>query len=73
MRDKPELGKAPEGHTLYSATTGKLVFTASNMPAAPCWQGIRTVAAAGSGNGLAPIPAGVFKPDLQGSAAVDLP
>ena len=35
LHEKPATTKAPEGHTLYSATTGKLVFTASNMPAVP--------------------------------------
>lgn len=71
MRVKPELGKAPEGHTLYSAATGKLVFTASNLPAPPAGKAYELwLLPAG---GLAPIPAGVFTPDLQGSAAVIFP
>jgi hypothetical protein len=35
LHEKAPLVKAPEGHTLYSAASGKLVFTATNMPPPP--------------------------------------
>ncbi len=71
LREKPQTTKAPEGHTLYSATSGRLVFTASNIPAPPPGKAYELwVLPAGKG---APIPAGTFKPDLQGNAAVIFP
>ena len=71
LHEKPATTKAPEGHTLYSATTGKLVFTASNMPSVPAGKTYQLwVIPAGKG---APIPAGIFKPDMQGNAAVIFP
>jgi hypothetical protein len=35
LRQTPQLSRLPEGHVLYSAMSGKLIFTASNMPAPP--------------------------------------
>jgi anti-sigma-K factor RskA len=71
LHEKPQPGKAPEGHTLYSATSGKLVFTASNIPAPPAGKAYELwLLPAG---GRAPIPAGVFTPDRQGNAAVIFP
>jgi anti-sigma-K factor RskA len=71
LHEKPALMKAPEGHALYSATTGRLVFTASYLPMPPAGKAYElwVIPAAGG----APIPAGVFTPDLQGSAAVVFP
>ena len=71
MHEKPLITKSPEGHTLYSATTGKLVFTASNMPAAPVGKAYELwVIPAGGGK---PIPAGTFTPDIEGNAAIIFP
>ena len=71
LHEKPSAAKAPEGHTLYSSTTGKLVFTVSNMPAVPAGKTYELwVIPAGKGT---PIPAGTFKPDMQGNAAVIFP
>jgi hypothetical protein len=63
--------KEPEGHVLYSATTGRLVFTASNLPGPPPGKAYELWLLPAAGG--APIPAGVFSPDLQGSAAVVFP
>lgn len=71
MHEKPQAGKSPEGHTLYSASSGKLVFTASNMPAPPAGKAYELWLLPAGGS--APIPAGVFTPDLQGNAAVIFP
>ena len=70
MHEKPSLIKAPEGHVLYSATSGKLVFTASNMPAPPQGKAYELWVLPVKGS---PVPAGMFTPDLQGSAAVIFP
>jgi hypothetical protein len=62
----------PEGHVTYQPTTGALVFVADHLdPLAPAktyelWL-LPTTA------GEAPIPAGLFKPDLNGNATVVLP
>jgi anti-sigma-K factor RskA len=71
LYEKPPLTKSPEGHTLYSAASGQLIFTASNMPAPPAGKAYELwVLPIG---GTAPVPAGVFKPDLQGNAALVFP
>ena len=70
LHEKPSLIKSPEGHALYSATGGKLVFTATNMPAPPPGKRYELWLLPAKG---APIPAGMFAPDLQGSAAVIFP
>ena len=71
LHEKPAMTKDPEGHTLYSATSGRLVFTASNVPAPPAGKTYELwILPAGKG---APIPAGTFKPDLQGNAAIIFP
>ena len=71
LHDKPAINKVPEGHAIYSASNGKLVFTASNLPQPPAGKAyelwILPVA------GTAPVPAGVFKPDNEGNAAVIFP
>jgi anti-sigma-K factor RskA len=71
LHEKPGLTKAPEGHVLYSAASGKLVFTASNMPAAPTGKAYELWVLPAAGG--APVPAGIFTPDLQGNAAVIFP
>ena len=71
LHEKPAINKSPEGHALYSAASGRLVFTASNMPAPPVGKAYELWVLPAAGG--APIPAGVFTPDLQGSAAVVFP
>jgi anti-sigma-K factor RskA len=71
LHDKPPINKPPEGHAIYSASNGKLVFTASNLPQPPAGKAYELwVLPAG---GSAPVPAGVFKPNLEGNAAVIFP
>ena len=66
-------GKAPpqpQGKAVYVRSSGTLVFLASNLPAIPPQKAYQLwlIPAAG-----APIPAGVFKPDARGAAAVIRP
>jgi anti-sigma-K factor RskA len=66
-------GKAPpqpQGKVIYLRSTGTLVFLASNMPALPPQKTYELWLIPTSG---APIPAGIFKPDTHGSAAVIKP
>jgi anti-sigma-K factor RskA len=71
LHEKAPLVKAPEGHTLYSAASGKLVFTATNMPPPPPGKAYELWLLPAAGG--PPVPAGVFTPDIQGSAAVVFP
>jgi anti-sigma-K factor RskA len=71
LREKPLLMKTPEGHALYSAASGRLIFTASNMPSPPAGKAYELWVLPAAGG--APIPAGVFTPDIEGSAAVIFP
>ncbi|WP_263354464.1 anti-sigma factor [Acidicapsa acidisoli] len=71
LHPKPAIIKTPEGHAIYSAASGKLVFTAANLPAPPPGKAYELWVLPAAGG--APIPAGVFTPDLQGSAAVIFP
>ena len=71
LHEKPQITKAPEGHTLYSAATGKLIFTASNMPLPPAGKAYELWVLPVRGG--APVPAGMFTPDLQGNAAIVFP
>ena len=71
LREKPVLTRTPEGHTIYSANEGKLVFTASNMPAPPSGKTYELWILPATGS--KPIPAGTFSPDVQGNAAVIFP
>ena len=71
LREKPDLSKSPEGHTLYAASSGQLVFTASNMQPVPAGKAYELWILPVAGG--APIPAGTFTPDLQGNAAVVFP
>jgi hypothetical protein len=70
LRDKPAINKTPEGHAIYSAASGKLIFTVSNLPLPPQGKAYELWVLPVKG---APIPAGVFTPDLQGNAAVIFP
>jgi anti-sigma-K factor RskA len=71
LHEKALAPKTPEGHAIYSASSGRLVFTATYMQAPPAGKAYQLwVLPAGGG---APIPAGVFTPDLQGNAAVVFP
>jgi anti-sigma-K factor RskA len=71
LHEKPVINKSPEGHAVYSATSGKLVFTASNMPTPPPGKTYELWILPASGS--APIPAGTFTPDLLGNAAIIFP
>ena len=63
--------RVPEGHALYSARTGKLVFTASNLAPAPDGKAYELWLLPKDGS--APIPAGVFTPNAEGNAALVYP
>ena len=71
LHEKAPATKVPEGHAIYSASSGKLVFTASDMPAAPAGKAYELWVLPAAGG--APIPAGTFTPDLQGNAAIVFP
>ena len=57
----------PQGKAIYLRSRSSLIFFASNMPALPPQKAYELWLIPTSG---APIPAGVFKPDAQGSATV---
>jgi hypothetical protein len=71
LHEKPSLFKAPEAHAVYSATSGRLVLTASNMPDPPAGKAYELWILPASGG--APVPAGTFVPDRQGNGAVIFP
>ena len=71
LHEKPLANKTPEGHAIYSSTTGRLVFTAANMPAPPAGKAYELWLLPASG--AAPIPAGTFVPDRAGNGAVIFP
>lgn len=71
LHEKALIPKSPEGHAIYSATSGKLVFTASSMPAPPAGKAYELWVLPATGG--SPIPAGVFTPDVRGNAAVVFP
>jgi anti-sigma-K factor RskA len=58
---------SPQGKALYLRNRGSLVFLASNMPPLPSEKAYELWLIPTQG---APIPAGVFKPDVRGSATV---
>ena len=60
----------PQGKAIYVRSSGTLVFLASNMPAIPPQKSYELWLIPTSG---APIPAGLFKPDARGAAAVIQP
>jgi len=60
----------PQGRLIYASTSGTLVFLASNMPKLPPHEAYELWLIPTTG---APIPAGVFQPNRQGSAAVVKP
>jgi anti-sigma-K factor RskA len=60
----------PQGKAIYVAKSGTLVFLASNMPALPPQKTYELWLIPTTG---APIPAGLFHPNAQGSAAVVKP
>jgi anti-sigma-K factor RskA len=60
----------PQGKAIYLPTSGTLVFLASNMPELPPQKTYELWLIPTSG---APIPAGLFKPDTHGSAALIKP
>ena len=60
----------PQGRAIYVASSGTVVFLASHMPALPPDKAYELWLIPTSG---APIPAGVFRPNAEGSAAVVKP
>jgi anti-sigma-K factor RskA len=60
----------PEGRAVYLASNGTLVFLASHMPELPPDKAYELWLIPTSG---APIPAGVFRPNAEGSAAIVRP
>ncbi len=60
----------PQGRAIYVSSSGTLVFLASNMPQLPPEKAYELWLIPANG---APIPAGVFRPNAQGSAAVVKP
>lgn len=60
----------PQGRAIYVQSSGTLVFLASNMPKLPPNKIYELWLIPSSG---APIPAGLFRPDEQGSAALVKP
>jgi Anti-sigma-K factor rskA len=62
----------PEGHATYEPSTGALVFVADHLdPLQP--QKTYQLWLLPATTGEAPIPAGVFKPDVNGNATVVMP
>lgn len=61
----------PGGKAIYDRATGTLVFLASNLPAVPPQKAYELWLIPSSGG--APLPAGVFKPNAQGTATVIKP
>lgn len=57
----------PQGRAIYVRNSGTLVFLASNLPAIPPQKAYELWLIPTSG---APIPAGLFKPNARGAAAV---
>src|SRR6266571_8688410 len=60
----------PQGKAIYVRSSGTLVFLASNMPAIPPQKVYELWLITANGP---PIPAGVFRPDTHGSAALIKP
>jgi hypothetical protein len=60
----------PQGKAIYQRRTGTLVFLASNLPELPPQKTYELWLIPTNG---APIPAGLFRPDAHGSAAVVKP
>jgi len=71
LHEKPQVTRAPEGHAVYSASSGKLVFIAQNMPTPPVGKAYELWILPATGG--KPIPAGVFTPDVQGNGAIVFP
>ena len=61
----------PQGKAIYSPRTGSLVFLASNFAPLPPKKAYELWLLPASG--ASPIPVGVFKPDVRGSASVLMP
>jgi anti-sigma-K factor RskA len=61
----------PHGKAIYDPRSGTLVFLATNMPAIPSHKAYQLWLI--PANGAAPISAGIFKPNAQGTATVIKP
>ena len=60
----------PQGKAIYVRKSGTLVFLATNMPALPAHKIYELWLIPENG---APVPAGLFRPDAQGNAALIKP
>jgi anti-sigma-K factor RskA len=60
----------PEGKVVYDANTGKLLLSASNLQPLPAGKAYELWILQPAGN--KPLPAGTFKPDATGNAAIIL-
>ncbi len=65
---EPNAPPRPQGKAFYVKDRSSLIFIASNMPALPPQKAYELWLI--PANGSAPIPAGVFKPDVRGNATV---
>jgi anti-sigma-K factor RskA len=71
--------RLPQGHTIYLADKGQLVFVASDLLPVPqgktyeLWVLPQQPADAPKGQSVPPVPAGTFKPDQNGSATLIMP
>ncbi|WP_109487225.1 anti-sigma factor [Occallatibacter savannae] len=67
----PKTPPAPTGRVVYLAARGGLILQASNLAPVPAGKAYELWVIPADGS--APIPAGVFKPDLAGNGSVVLP
>jgi hypothetical protein len=67
----PPVPPVPQGHAVYTAGTGSLVFVAMHMAPLEVYKTYELWVIPADGQN--PIPAGLFKPDQQGFASVILP
>lgn len=67
----PKTVPAPTGRVVYLASSGSLILQASNLAPIPANKAYELWVIPADGS--APIPAGVFKPDVAGNGSVVLP
>jgi len=68
----PLVPKKPEAHVAYSAQNGGLVFVATNLDPLPPYKTYELWILPADKD-LPPVPAGLFKPDVNSSASVVMP
>jgi anti-sigma-K factor RskA len=70
LHQSPVASPPPEGKVVYDATSGKLLLSASNLQPLPAGKTYELWILRPEGN--KPLPAGTFKPDATGNAAIIL-